>query len=169
MDVVTSLFSPPADHWVRLSPRYAIVRIVGAVIINLIFWVPVAIAGYLLIPQVLPTPWQWLPAAAGVAWFIWRVIRAGRYARSWAYAERGEDLCITRGLWYKNLTVVPYGRLQIAKVDAGPLDRILGLATVTLVTASAHSNASIPGLPAAEAERLRDRLIEVGDAVGSGL
>ncbi len=166
---MTSLFSPPADHWVRLSGKYAIVRIVGAVIINLIFWVPVAIAGYLLIPQVLPTPWQWLPTVAGIAWFVWRVIRAGRYARSWAYAERGEDLCITRGLWYKNLTVVPYGRLQIAKVDAGPLDRILGLATVTLVTASAHSNASIPGLPAAEAERLRDRLIEVGDAVGSGL
>jgi membrane protein YdbS with pleckstrin-like domain len=166
---VAGLFTPPADRWIRLSPKYAVVRVIGAIIANLLFWVPVSIAGILLLPRWLPDPWQWAPAVVGVVWFVWRVIRAGRYARSWSYAERGEDLCITRGLWYKNLTVVPYGRLQIAKVDAGPLDRMLGLATVSLVTASAHSNATIPGLPAAEAERLRDRLIEVGDSLGAGL
>lgn len=166
---MAGLFTPPADRWIRLSGKYAVVRVIGAIIANLLFWVPVSIAGYLLIPRFLPAPWHWSPAVVGIVWFVWRVIRAGRYARSWAYAERGEDLCITRGLWYKNLTVVPYGRLQIAKVDAGPLDRMLGLATVSLVTASAHSNATIPGLPAAEAERLRDRLIEVGDSLGAGL
>ncbi len=166
---MAGLFTPPADRWIRLSPKYAVVRVIGAIIANLLFWVPVSIAGYLLIPRFLPAPWHWSPAVVGIVWFVWRVVRAGRYARSWAYAERGEDLCITRGLWYKNLTVVPYGRLQIAKVDAGPLDRMLGLATVSLVTASAHSNATIPGLPAAEAERLRDRLIEVGDSLGAGL
>ena len=158
-----------------------VVRILGAVIFNALFWVPVSLiwawvfephsgglsGGAAVAPYAFQV--QWFAAAVGIVWFVWRVYRAGRYARSWSYAERGEDLCITRGLWYKNLTIVPYGRLQIAKVDAGPLDRLLGLATVTLVTASAHSNASIPGLPAAEAERLRDRLIEVGDTLGSGL
>jgi uncharacterized protein len=178
---VPSLFSPPADRWIRISPKYAVVRVLGSVIANVLFWVPLSLVwawvfephgGVLTgVPVLVPYAAlvQWLPAYVGAVWFVWRVYRAGRYARSWAYAERGEDLCITRGLWYKNLTVVPYGRLQIAKVDAGPLDRLLGLATVTLVTASAHSNASIPGLPAAEAERLRDRLIEVGDTLGSGL
>ena len=158
-----------------------VVRILGAVIFNALFWVPVSLiwawvfephSGVLSgVAAVAPYAFQvqWFAAAVGIVWFVWRVYRAGRYARSWSYAERGEDLCITRGLWYKNLTIVPYGRLQIAKVDAGPLDRLLGLATVTLVTASAHSNASIPGLPAAEAERLRDRLIEVGAPLGSGL
>lgn len=180
MEGVSGVFSPPADRWNRLSPKYAVVRIIGSIIANLVFWVPVSLLWYwafaldtgpfaALTKAVPAVPVPWLAAIAGTAWFVWRVYRAGRYARSWAYAERGEDLCITRGLWYKNLTVVPYGRLQIAKVDAGPIDRILGLATVTLVTASAHSNASIPGLPAAEAERLRDRLIEVGDTLGSGL
>jgi membrane protein YdbS with pleckstrin-like domain len=178
---VPGLFSPPADHWIKISPKYVVVRILGAVIANALFWVPVSLiwawvftphGGVLSgVPGVAPFAFQiqWFAAAVGIVWFVWRVYRAGRYARSWSYAERGEDLCITRGLWYKNLTIVPYGRLQIAKVDAGPLDRLLGLATVTLVTASAHSNASIPGLPAAEAERLRDRLIEVGDTLGSGL
>jgi len=178
---VPSIFSPPADRWIKVSPKYAVVRVVGAIIANALFWIPVSLLwAWVFEPRggamsgvtsTLPfaAQLQWLAAYVGIVWFVWRVYRAGRYARSWAYAERGEDLCITRGLWYKNLTVVPYGRLQIAKVDAGPLDRLLGLATVTLVTASAHSNASIPGLPAAEAERLRDRLIEVGDTLGSGL
>jgi len=158
-----------------------VVRVLGSIIANVLFWVPVSLIwAWVFEPKngalssvAALDPYrfqvQWFAAAVGIVWFVWRVYRAGRYARSWSYAERGEDLCITRGLWYKNLTVVPYGRLQIAKVDAGPLDRLLGLATVTLVTASAHSNASIPGLPAAEAERLRDRLIEVGDTLGSGL
>lgn len=182
------LFSPPSDHWNKVSPKYAIVRILGAIILNLILWVPLGLLwawafnpdGGVMAKLIAVSPFsaqlqpygsqlQWLGACIGTAWFIWRVYRAGRYANSWAYAERGEDLCITRGLWYKNLTVVPYGRLQIAKVDAGPIDRLLGLATVELVTASAHSNASIPGLPVNEAERLRDRLIEVGDTLGSGL
>jgi len=178
---VPGLFSPPADLWIKISPKYVVVRVLGAIIANAIFWIPVSLVWAWLfepergtlsgLPFLAPyaTAVQWFAAAVGIVWFVWRVYRAGRYARSWSYAERGEDLCITRGLWYKNLTIVPYGRLQIAKVDAGPLDRLLGLATVTLVTASAHSNASIPGLPAAEAERLRDRLIEVGDNLGSGL
>ena len=178
---MASLFSPPADRWIRISPKYVVVRVLGAVIANALFWIPVALIWawvfdprsdiFSVVPALLPYASfiRLLAAYVGAVWFVWRVYRAGRYARSWSYAERGEDLCITRGLWFKNLTVVPYGRLQIAKVDAGPLDRLLGLATVTLVTASAHSNASIPGRPAAEAERLRDRLIEVGDTLGSGL
>jgi membrane protein YdbS with pleckstrin-like domain len=178
---VPGLFSPPADLWIKISPKYVVVRVLGAIIANALFWIPVSLVWAWVfepghgalngVPMLTPyaTAVQWFPAAVGIVWFVWRVYRAGRYAHSWSYAERGEDLCITRGLWYKNLTIVPYGRLQIAKVDAGPLDRLLGLATVTLVTASAHSNASIPGLPAAEAERLRDRLIEVGDSLGSGL
>lgn len=162
---VDTLFQPPADTWHRLSPKYATVQTVSSVIWNLVVWVPLVTAAFSL----LPSPWPWVVAAVALGWTVWRVVRAGRYARSWAYAERGEDLCITRGLWFKSLTVVPYGRLQIAKVDSGPVQRAMGLATVTLVTASAQSNASIPGLPAGEAERLRDRLIEIGDTRGAGL
>ncbi len=161
----SSLFRPPADHWRKLAPSYATVRLIGSLLTNVIFWGAVTVTVWLV------TEWRYGAALAlvGVCWTAWRAVRAVRYARSWGFAERGEDLCITRGLWFKELTVIPYGRMQLAKVESGPIQQLFGLATVTLVTASAHSNASIPGLPAAEAAELRDRLIEIGDTAGAGL
>ena len=89
--------------------------------------------------------------------------------RAWGYAEREDDLLVRRGVLVRRLSVVPYGRMQYVDVTAGPLDRRLGLARVTLHTAAAASDASIPGLPEAEARRLRDRLAALGEARAAGL
>lgn len=89
--------------------------------------------------------------------------------RAWGYAEREDDLLVRRGVLVQRLSVVPYGRMQYIDVTAGPLDRRLGLARVTLHTAAAASDASIPGLPLAEATRLRDRLAALGEARAAGL
>ncbi|MEO6206148.1 MAG: PH domain-containing protein [Mycobacteriales bacterium] len=88
---------------------------------------------------------------------------------AWGYAEREDDLLVRRGVLVRRLSVVPYGRMQYVDVTAGPLDRKLGLARVTLHTAAAASDASIPGLKAAEATRLRDRLAALGEARAAGL
>src|SRR5271156_4295148 len=66
---------------------------------------------------------------------VWR-----RY-RAWGYAEREDDLLVRRGVMIRRLTVVPYGRMQFIDVTAGPVDRLFGLATVQLHTASARSDA----------------------------
>lgn len=44
------------------------------------------------------------------------------------YAELDEDLYITRGLWFRRLTAVPYGRMQVVEVESGPIERAFGLA-----------------------------------------
>jgi membrane protein YdbS with pleckstrin-like domain len=98
---------------------------------------------------------------------VWIGLR-GRY-RSWSYREREDDLIVARGLLIRRLSVVPYGRMQFLDVSAGPIDRWFGLATVQLHTASATSDAKIPGLPLTEARRLRDRLAALGEARGAGL
>lgn len=49
-------------------------------------------------------------------------------------------------------------------VNSGPIDRLLGLAQLELVTASIQSDATIPGLGQSEAAALRDRLIAAGEA-----
>ena len=46
---------------------------------------------------------------------------------------------------------------------------MFGLATVKLHTASAATDATIPGLPRAEADRLRDSLAGLGQANLAGL
>ena len=65
--------------------------------------------------------------------------------------ERADDLIVRRGLLFRQVSVVPYGRMQFIDVSAGPIDRLFGLATVQLHTAAAATDARIPGLPHAEA------------------
>jgi membrane protein YdbS with pleckstrin-like domain len=89
--------------------------------------------------------------------------------QAWGYAERDDDLLVRRGVLVRRTSVVPYGRMQYVDVTAGPLDRRLGLARVTLHTAAAASDASIPGLPIDEATRLRDQLAALGEARAAGI
>jgi uncharacterized protein len=114
----------------------------------------------------------WVAAAATlvgvvvVAWGLWLI---DRNWRAWGYAEREDDLLVTRGVLFRELTVVPYGRMQFVDVKSGPLERRFGLATVQLHTASPATDARIPGLPPDEAARLRDRLAALGEARAAGL
>jgi membrane protein YdbS with pleckstrin-like domain len=108
-------------------------------------------------------------ALAGGATTALSLVAVRRRWQAWGYAERQEDLLVRRGVLVRRTSVVPYGRMQYVDVTAGPLDRRLGLARVTLHTAAAASDASIPGLPAAEATRLRDRLAALGEARAAGL
>ncbi|MFI8854718.1 PH domain-containing protein [Streptomyces sp. 891-h] len=89
--------------------------------------------------------------------------------RSWRYAERADDLLVSRGVLWRETTVVPYGRMQLVEVTSGPLERRYGLASLQLHTAAATTDATIPGLAPTEAERLRDRLTELGEARSAGL
>lgn len=88
---------------------------------------------------------------------------------AWGYLERDDDLLVRRGVLVQRLSVVPYGRMQYVDVTAGPLARRKGLATVTLHTAAAATDAFVPGLPADEAARLRDRLAALGEARQAGV
>ena len=96
-------------------------------------------------------------------------VLAQRRVGAWGYQERADDLLIKRGLMFRRLSVVPYGRMQFVDVTAGPVERSLGLATVKLHTAAAATDARIPGLEAAEAARLRDQLASLGEARAAGL
>ncbi|WP_083733823.1 PH domain-containing protein [Actinomadura sp. CNU-125] len=89
--------------------------------------------------------------------------------RSFGYAERADDLIVTHGVFVKRLIVVPYGRMQFVDVTAGLLQRWMGIATVRMHTAAAATDATVPGLPAAEAALLRDRLAQKGEERSMGL
>jgi membrane protein YdbS with pleckstrin-like domain len=107
-----------------------------------------------------------LLVAAGFAW-SWSLI--GRNQRSWKYAEREDELLVSHGIMFRQLVVVPYGRMQFVDVAAGPLERSYGIATVELHTATPATDAKIPGLHPDEASRLRDRLSALGQAQAWGL
>ncbi len=97
------------------------------------------------------------------------LVSVERRFRAWGYAERDDDLLIRRGVLVRRMSVIPYGRMQFVDVVVGPLDRRYGIATVVLHTAAAATDATIPGLRADEAARLRDRLTALGEARAAGV
>jgi uncharacterized protein len=157
------LFVDPACDWHGVSPRLLTLRritpgtlmILSAVGIAALSaleaWFPVALVGAALL---------------GSAWWWWWL---PRQVASWRYAERDDDLLVSRGRILRKLSVVPYGRMQVIDVEAGPLEAHFGIASVELVTASASTDAKIPGLPTAVAHNLRDRLAARGEATAAGL
>ncbi|MBL0888413.1 PH domain-containing protein [Myceligenerans indicum] len=160
---MTSPFDPADVTWSRVSTRLTAARLIPA---TLTFAVPV-LAGAVLAGTV--SPWFWLLAGVAAAMLVWTAIVVPRQVRAIGYAEREDDLLIRKGILFRSLTVVPYGRMQYVDVEAGPLDRKLGLAKVQLHTASVGTDAQIPGLPPQEAARLRDRLASRGEARLAGL
>ena len=150
------LFAPPGVEWQRISPKWRTVQRISCV-----QWlVLTAIAAVACMVWVDVLPLTVAVVVAGAALFIWRVLAQHRLWQRWGYAELPDELWITHGSMFRSLTAVPYARLQVVEVESGPLQRAFGLATVKLVTASASTDATIPGLPPAQAAALRDRWTE---------
>jgi membrane protein YdbS with pleckstrin-like domain len=160
------LFAPPAYEWRRLSPKYrSLLRLTTLIVLPTISTVAAIVVG------ILTGSWgvAFAIVAVGAALTALRCLLVDRNWRSWGYVEREDDLYITHGVLFKTLVAVPYGRMQLVEVQSGPLERAFGVATVRLHTASAGTDATIPGLPPEEATRLRDRLTELGESQASGL
>lgn len=82
----------------------------------------------------------WLIPALVLAVVIARVPL--RRFRATGYSTDANRLRIVRGLLVRRDTTVPFGRVQHIDVRQGPLERLHGLATLTVHTAGTH-NASV--------------------------
>ena len=135
-------FRVPGAEWERVSPRLAVLRR-GAVCATALLVLAGAVALYLFDSDRRPW-WTALAVAAVLAagWGWWVV---GRQVSAWGFVEREHDLVLTRGRFWRRLDVVPYGRMQLVDVTAGPIERAIGITTVRMHTASPSSQAHVPG------------------------
>jgi membrane protein YdbS with pleckstrin-like domain len=162
---VDDLFAPTDVTWIPVSARLAALRrLSAAIVLGLLGLGALVVLGLL-------SSWLYgvLALVVAVALLAWAWMVIGRNQRSWKYAEREDELLVSHGIMFRQLVVVPYGRMQFVDVVAGPLERAFGLATVELHTATPSTDAKIPGLAPDEAARLRDRLSALGQAQAWGL
>ncbi|MGD0394006.1 MAG: PH domain-containing protein [Acidimicrobiales bacterium] len=156
--------APPDAPWNRVSPRLARMRRTELLVAG----TPV-VAGVAAACALASTVAGIAVGVVGVVLMVLGWISIGRNLRSWGYVERTDDLVVTHGAMFKRLTVVPYGRMQLVDVEAGPIERSFGLVSVKLHTAAATTDAKVCGLTPVIAGQLRDRLTQLGEAHASGL
>ena len=154
----------PTVEWRRVSPKQVGVELVGTLVSALVF---VAVGLFFLL--VLEMDFGWWVIGGSVLLHGIGAILAARRVRSIGYQLRQDDLVFRRGIMWQRIVAVPYGRMQLVDITRGPVARALGLAELKLVTAAAVTSVTIPGLPAEDAEDLRDRLVELAESRRAGL
>lgn len=157
------LFDDGGLNWQQVSQK-----LITARIIVLAGWLaPLLFVAAAL--AVLVSPWFWFGAGAIAVVLLWGLWLIRRQVPAMSYLELTEDLVIRKGLMFRQVSSIPYGRLQYVDVQSGPLDRRYGMATLQIFTASPATSATIPGLPIATAEEMRERLMARGEAQRAGL
>lgn len=158
--------------WTRVSEKLIPTRLIG-VVSGLVVWLMIVSVPLVLrlldIWPGFPAWLAWALPAVVLVWGIIELVLVPRRVRALGYAEREDDLLLRSGLWFKSVTAIPYGRLQYLDIREGPVQRHFRIRTLVMQTASAATDATLPGVPAAEADRLREQLTARGHARLAGL
>jgi len=154
-----SALAAAGQDWRRVSPRYLWADLIARFIPGFVI-----VGGLCAIPLATRNVWLWVIPAAVAIVVILVLAFTPRRVRSIGYRLRDDDLVFRRGIMWHRVVAVPYGRMQLVDVTRGPLSRAFGLADLRFVTAAAATNVTIPGLPEAEAEELRDRLVALAES-----
>jgi membrane protein YdbS with pleckstrin-like domain len=124
----------------------------------------VAVAATDVAPAVVLGPA--LVAAVAVAALGWWW--PGVVYRHWSYRLGEEAIEVDHGVAFRTHSVIPYFRVQHVDTEQGPIDRRLGLTSLTIHTASAATDATLPGLADDDARSVRALVLDragAGDAV----
>ncbi len=154
----------PDTDWRRVSPKYVVVDLVGNLIGSAILVGALTVA-----PALTGILWLWIAPAIAAVICIITLALTPRRVRAIGYQLRQDDLLFRKGIMFQRFVAVPYGRMQLVDVNRGPLARAVGLSELKFVTAAAATGVTIPGLPEAEAEDLRDKLVALAESRRAGL
>lgn len=145
----------------RVSARAPLVWAVGAVVRALLLAVAVVVASWVL--EAFPMPrWGWV-AFAVVAVLYAAVMPAYRYrVHRWESTETA--VYTQRGWLTRERRIAPMSRVQTVDLQQTAVGRLLGLANVTVTTASAAGPLRIEALDRDVAERLVEELTRRAEA-----
>ncbi len=149
--------------WQALSPRYThlnlVLHLMSTVLLTLVwpllYWQSV---------WPLSNSWQMLVLWGGSAlslFSVWGVLYCYLAYPRKAYALREHDLSFRHGLFWQKSVTQPILRIQHIELKRGPIERHAGLATLQVFSAGgALHTFEIPGLPLADAERIRELILQ---------
>ncbi len=139
-----------ADSFVSVDPRYVWSQFAGiagiaAVVVGVVV---------LIVWRSDATFWPALVGGIIIAALVAISVAVLLEARRLAYQVREHDLSLRSGVVRHRVETIPFSRIQHVSVGRGVIERSLGLAT--LQVSSAGPDIAVPGLPVADAERIKE-------------
>ena len=157
----------PEPQWVPAASGYLTVRFVhtiSALALPILAGVALYCAGaFFGGPEALRIVGLVVVAVFGV-WGLWWILTTPRRTRALGYALESNHLMARRGIVFRSMSSMPYGRIQYVDVDSGPLERMCGVARLTVRTAGTTTGTMVLfGIPLNVAEELRADLVRRAD------
>ena len=157
----------PDPQWVPAASGYLTVRFVhtiSALALPILAGVALYCAGaFFGGPEVLRIVGLVVVAVFGL-WGLWWILTTPRRTRALGYALESNHLMARRGIVFRSMSSMPYGRIQYVDVDSGPLERMCGVARLTVRTAGTTTGTMVLfGIPLNVAEELRADLVRRAD------
>ena len=157
----------PEPQWVPAASRYLTVRYIhtlSALALPILAGVALYCAGaFFSGPEVLRIVGLAVIAVFGL-WGLWWILTTPRRTRALGYALESNHLMARRGIVFRSMSSMPYGRIQYVDVDSGPLERMCGVARLTVRTAGTTTGTMVLfGIPLNVAEELRADLVRRAD------
>ena len=157
----------PEPQWVPAASRYLTVRYIhtlSALALPILAGVALYCAGaFFGGPEVLRIVGLAVIAVFGL-WGLWWLLTTPRRTRALGYALESNHLMARRGIVFRSMSSMPYGRIQYVDVDSGPLERMCGVARLTVRTAGTTTGTMVLfGIPLNVAEELRADLVRRAD------
>ena len=145
----------------RVSPRARWLWAAGAAMQAVVVVVALAVVE-MVSPLDLPW-WVWVLLGVALASYV-AVVPQWRYlVHRWEVTDTA--VYTQTGWWARERRIAPMSRIQTVDHAEGAVARLLGLATVTVTTASAAGALEIAGLDADRARTVVDELTLRADAV----
>jgi putative membrane protein len=175
-----TLGAEPRDRGAQVAAPFARIKEVSPILAEAGFPDPSDVADWLRAPRrsilrrslapaaaalaALAVAFTWQPAAgiAGAVLLLLALAAPLRWSRH-RYRLGEEALLVSGGVMKRTIRVMPYARAQTIERTAGPLQRLLRLATIRVDTAGAPSARGIAVLDvaAAEAGEIAERLLDL--------
>ena len=147
----------PAGSPNRLNPRVVAIWFANVAVLALVLGAAAVVAvrfGPLDFDLGLALP----VAVALLVLLLGGLHTVARY-RNWRYVVESDAIYLERGVLTRTRTVVPFVRIQHVDSSRSPFQRLLGLASTVVYTAGSRgADVTVPGLTAADAADLQERL-----------
>jgi uncharacterized protein len=102
-------------------------------------------------------PFLFYPIA--LIWFIFRLMIINQRYKSKGYAFRQKDVLYKSGIFFREVAVVPYKRIQHCRNTEGFIQRFFSLSTLYIYSAGGNA-LTIPGLDREDAVQFKQYIIE---------
>lgn len=130
--------------WRTFSALWLVPLLGGAAVVSVVLFGTIGWLGVAVAVGLLGLLLGWYPPA--------------RYDR-WGWQLTDLALELRHGVVIQQRSAVPYFRIQQIDVTQGPIDRLLGLATLQVTTAAASGTVALPGIASDDAPGVRAELL----------